>query len=66
MKLQPIHYEILENLDRSRSLENLTRLSKITKYQERLGKAVRQLEDEGLITLVGKGYAGGQKYRRVI
>ena len=68
MKFSNLHAEIYENLSNGPlSIEQLTRRSKITKYETRLGRALRELEDEHYIELKlsYRHYASGQLYRRV-
>ena len=68
MRLHNIHYEILDNLSLGPlSLPDLTRRSKETKFEERIGQALRALEDVGLVEALSNShyYGAAQKYRRI-
>jgi len=59
-----LHDEILANLVNGPStIATLTRKSKLTKHEGRVGSAIRELEDKGLVEIYGRWTAAAIRYR---
>lgn len=59
-----LHDEILANLANGpATIATLTRMSNLTKYEDRVGKAIRELEDKGLVEVYGRWTKSSAPYR---
>lgn len=59
-----LHDEILANLAKGpATIPTLTRKSKLTRFESRIGIVVRELEDKGLIEIYGRWTAAAIRYR---